>query len=36
MEWCKAFYVAIEFSGWKAPFVTLGFQTLGFGHAVLL
>ena len=30
MEGCKAFYVAIEFSGWKAPLVTLGFQEYTF------
>ena len=30
MEWCKIFYVAIEFSAWKAPLVTRGFQEYTF------
>ena len=30
MEWCKPFDVAIEFSGWKAPLVTCGFQEYTF------
>lgn len=31
MEWCKAFYVAVELnSSWKAPLVTLGFQEYAF------
>ena len=30
MEWCKPFDVATEFSGWKAPLVTRGFQEYTF------
>lgn len=34
MEQCKAFYVAIEFSGWKAPLVTCGFQEYTFQQSL--